>query len=587
NIDQGRRSGTCKSCQKIVPWSRDRVAAHKRATCPYATAEEKKYFAKRKHESSSSSSSNNQQQIDLSESFIQNDNTINDETKNDIDMKLANFFYRSGISFRLIESAAFKDFVEALNPTYAALLPNAKSLSGSLLDKQYTKCLTSMNDILDSHNNLTLITDGWTNVRGDHIVNYCIKSPNEKPLFYTSVNTSGTVQNASAVASSIIEVLESLGPEKFNSIISDNAPVMKAAWKIVEEKFPHISANGCSAHGVNLPVKDILSTPEASKTIKEAEKIIKFVRNHHIVKAKFDERRSAANIPHSLSMPVPTRWFSYFTSMSSLQNSKYALIKLADEEYDLLKEIQPKTTSAAVLNLIKSNVFWDRLIKVVKNIEFPSNIIGKLENDEASLSVVYEYFGKLYKFFEDDENIQKKVKARLDFLRTPSVGLSYILKPKNAAEGFYLGEDKTDFIAEALDFAEKMNPDFAFIIQDELINFLGDMASLPEKRKELIFKMTAKNYWNIIGHEKYPALSRIAKPLNEMISSSSAAERTWSTFSFIHSRLRNRLTNERVKKLVFLYTNSVLMDEKDKNDYILEEGAVLNEVECDEINESM
>ena len=108
---------------------------------------------------------------------------INEELKYDIDTKLANFFYRRGISFRLVESEAFKDFFKSLNPSYVSVIPNAKALSGSLLDKQYTKCSTSINEILNSETNLTLMSDGWTNIRGDHIVNLCIKAPDQKPFF--------------------------------------------------------------------------------------------------------------------------------------------------------------------------------------------------------------------------------------------------------------------------------------------------------------------------------------------------------------------------------------------------------------------
>ena len=96
------------------------------------------------------------------------------------------------------------------------------------------------------------------------MVNFCIKAPNTKPFFYTSINTSGIIQSAAAVAGDIIEVIETLGPQKFRSIITDNAPVMKAAWKLIEEKFPHISTYGCAAHDMNLLVKDILSTAESS-----------------------------------------------------------------------------------------------------------------------------------------------------------------------------------------------------------------------------------------------------------------------------------------------------------------------------------
>lgn len=37
--------------------------------------------------------------------------------------------------------------------------------------------------------------------------------------------------------------------------------------------------------------------------------------------------------------------------------------------------------------------------------------------------------------------------------------------------------------------------------------------------------------------------------------SSASAERNWSSFGFIHNKLRARLNNNRVKKLVALYQN--------------------------------
>ncbi|KAG5672488.1 hypothetical protein PVAND_002614 [Polypedilum vanderplanki] len=131
------------------------------------------------------------------------------------------------------------------------------------------------------------------------------------------------------------------------------------------------------------------------------------------------------------------------------------------------------------------------------------------------------------------------------------MGLAFLLTPKHAADGFYFEENKLDFIAAAYDQAIKVNPEIADNVHLQMIEFTGEMATLTQKRKDTLFKMSAKNYWNIIGREKYPALAQIAKPITEMICTSAAAERTWSTFGFIHSRLRNRLTNERVKKLVF------------------------------------
>lgn len=106
-------------------------------------------------------------------------------------------------------------------------------------------------------------TDG-----GDHLVNFCIKSSGQSFFFYLSINTSGIRQNAESVAGAFIEVIEKLGSEKFSCVITDNAAVMRAAWKLIEGKFPHISANSCTTHGMNLLIKDILKT-EFPTTIKE------------------------------------------------------------------------------------------------------------------------------------------------------------------------------------------------------------------------------------------------------------------------------------------------------------------------------
>ena len=156
NLDREKRSGTCLACNKTVQWSKERLAAHKKSTCPNASVEEKRLFSKLNYESSHLNN-DSQQLPSTSDSPMQRVHPpINEELKNDIDTKLANFFYRTGLSFRLVESEAFKNFVKSLNSLYASVIPNAKALSGSLLDKQYTKCSTSVNEILNSETNLTL-----------------------------------------------------------------------------------------------------------------------------------------------------------------------------------------------------------------------------------------------------------------------------------------------------------------------------------------------------------------------------------------------------------------------------------------------
>ena len=287
NLDKATRRGNCKVCLKKVNWARDSIGSHKRKNCPDASNEEKNFFKKKKFNATSYQFNPNESSSSMTADDESMDCNITDEKRREVDSKLANFFYRTGISFRLVDSDAFKDFVKALNPRYAEVIPSAKTLAGRLLDEQFAKSSVHLNETLANSEGLTLITDGWTNVRGDHIVNFCVKAPGQKPLFLKSIDTSGVPQTAQAVAEAISTVIVELGAQKFSSIITDNAPVMKASWKLIEESFPNIFAMGCAAHGTNLLIRDILDTPEAAKTIKESEKIIKFVINHHLVKSKY------------------------------------------------------------------------------------------------------------------------------------------------------------------------------------------------------------------------------------------------------------------------------------------------------------
>ena len=52
-----------------------------------------------------------------------------------------------------------------------------------------------------------------------------------------------------------------------------------------------------------------------------------------------------------------------------------------------------------------------------------------------------------------------------------------------------------------------------------------------------------------------PELAEMAVWITSMISSAGACERNWSTYDFIHSKKRNRLTAQRASDLVYVFTN--------------------------------
>lgn len=258
----GTQKGTCKVCNTAVQWRKDRLGSHKRSNCIGISDEEKLLFAKRKfqeieimYEDSASASGSGTTGAQSAE-----------EKKAAIDELVANLFFRTGIPFRVLDSSAFRDLIRALNPDYAKHMPNAHTLSTKLLDQQHQKSFKKLSKILEENEDLALVTDGWTNVNGHHIVNFVVKAPSQHSVFYKSIDTTGVIQDGGGIAAEIGKVIVELGKGKFKSLVTDNANVMKASWREVEAAYPQISTAGCAAHTLNLLIKDILGLGTTSNS---------------------------------------------------------------------------------------------------------------------------------------------------------------------------------------------------------------------------------------------------------------------------------------------------------------------------------
>ena len=67
-------------------------------------------------------------------------------------------------------------------------------------------------------------------------------------------------------------------------------------------------------------------------------------------------------------------------------------------------------------------------------------------------------------------------------------------------------------------------------------------------------KTSAAAWWATFG-EDAPMLSQVARRLLSQCVSSSGCERNWSTFAYIHTKLRNRLSHKKLDKMVFANYN--------------------------------
>lgn len=276
-----------------------------------------------------------------------------------------------------------------------------------------------------------------------------------------------------------------------------------------------------------------------------------------------------------LTAPVPTRWYSQYNSLESLNNAKYTLIRICDEKKEELLDISENAT--AVISSISTTSFWTKLTAIMDQIKFPVNVIGKLEKDEAEFALVYHYFGKLKAHYINDRAISVLVNKRWKFLGKDVHGLGYLLTPRFAMNGnFFTSKEEVTSSIETFVATKDPEADAEAVLL-EMTAYVAYMSTLTGSTKKMIENLTASQYWNGFGKEKFPLVFAYAKGINSMVCSSAGSERVWSIFRFIHTKLRNRLPPEKVDKLAFLYVNSAYLDDKDREDYVLNEYAELFE----------
>lgn len=75
-----------------------------------------------------------------------------------------------------------------------------------------------------------------------------------------------------------------------------------------------------------------------------------------------------------------------------------------------------------------------------------------------------------------------------------------------------------------------------------------------------------QTFWDL-AERHYSELTKLAIKLNSIPASSAQLERLFSNWSFIHSKLRNRLSSEHSKKLTYIYYHLKIRDDNKSDEY--------------------
>jgi hypothetical protein len=123
------------------------------------------------------------------------------------------------------------------------------------------------------------MSDGWTDMRQRHIINFLAKSP-VGTFFLESVDASSEVAIAQMLADLLEKQINKIGKEYVVQIVTDNGANFKAAGRILVDRMPHLFWTPCAARCLDLMLEDIAKIKDFSTCINMAKKVSRFIYKH-------------------------------------------------------------------------------------------------------------------------------------------------------------------------------------------------------------------------------------------------------------------------------------------------------------------
>jgi len=242
------------------------------------------------------------------------------EEREAVNLEWARFFYECGIPFNAINSSQFEIAIEATAQYGSGYKPPTYH---ELREPLLQKVVKETDDLRKKHEDAwkqygcTLMSDGWTDRRGHHLINFLVNSP-EGTFFLESVDASSEVHDQVMLADLLEKKIMDIGVDKVVQVVTDNGANYKAAGKLLMERFPTLYWTPCAAHCLDLMLEDVGKLKEFKKPISRARHVTTFIYRHGRLLSAMREKTNGRD----LVRPAATRFATTFLTLQSLYKHK-------------------------------------------------------------------------------------------------------------------------------------------------------------------------------------------------------------------------------------------------------------------------
>jgi len=290
---------------------------------------------------------------------------------------------------------------------------------------------------------------------------------------------------------------------------------------------------GCAAHYLNLVEKEVSPRTVLSKVVE----VQKYFRNHHLPQAWLREKGGL-----SPQIPNDTRW-----------NSQEACIDTFLKNYQKYFEIScehPDEIDKNIISTVRNASIQMETMNLIQQLKLVSIALNTFQSDHCTL-------GESVKVWLDLQEapvlqpFQELIKKRFQQCVTPIHFVAYQAHPKYKGKQLSINQENVATVWLTSINENFVAPLMALSIEDE--------AAYPKSM--LAAKVTGTfsptKWWKVmeVKAEKIsgpvtPQCCKFMQEISSLPASSASVERIFSIFGQVHTKLRNRLGNEKTAKLV-------------------------------------
>ncbi|RWS21025.1 uncharacterized protein B4U80_11953 [Leptotrombidium deliense] len=374
---------------------------------------------------------------------------------------------------------------------------------------------------------------------------------------------------AELVESELLDVITKEGMQKVTAIVTDNGKNMVSAVKNITSCNERIIGVRCSAHVFNLLIQDIAKTKSVNICLRLAKEVVKEIITSKAKKGWFKEEwhthlqdNMLPNTSLTLSVNAATRWYSIHSMLAILVKAKAVLRKMAIRDPTNKNLV---SLSSETRKYILKDKFWTQVKTFKDMFELLIKAIACVESNNALLSDAVNAFfevrdkllndTKLREYFphESERNIvlmSFTKRCSTEFISEYHL-VAFYLDPR--FREYSLPEETVFSIMTTLeDYARKLGFIACERDKDDIADALCDFR---ERKKifscSLLSTSDPNRFWKrLVTYNSVKKLAMVACRLFSIPASSAGVERNFSIQGKVHSKDRNRLSKEKVERLM-------------------------------------